>query len=113
MEIIFILVALASALPNTPVTRAVPTDRTASDEADPAQAAPPGRRRVTRKDRAEIVYLYESGLSALAVAELTGGSKTWVLSVMKSEGAAVRPGGAEAGRASSEQRSGLWITTSR
>lgn len=94
---VYFLVALASALPNTPVTRVVPTDRAVSDEAgppaDPPPPAPPGRRRVTRKDRAEIVRLYESGLSALAVAEQAGVSKTSVLNVLKSEGVTVRPWG--------------------
>ena len=82
------MVALASALPNTPVTHAVPTDRPAGDE-----AAPPGRRRVTQKDRAEIVRLYELGLSAVVVAQRTGVSKTCVLNVLRSEGATVRPQG--------------------
>lgn len=90
---IFSLVALASAIPNTPVTREHTTDRSRDRVPEPADPSPPGRRRVTRRDRAEIVRLYESGLAARLVAEQVGVSKGCVLKTLKTEGIAMRPRG--------------------
>ena len=84
---IFILVALASALANTPVALRAPTGRVKRD--GPVK----GRRRVTKRERAEMVRLYESGIAAQAVAEQVQVSKGCVLQTLKDEGVAVRPRG--------------------
>lgn len=93
MGMIFILVALAAAIPNTPVTRERSTDRSPVEDPDPADPSPLGRRRVTRRDQLEIVRLYDSGLSARIVAEQVGVSKAYVLKHLKAERMAMRPRG--------------------
>lgn len=80
-------------MPNTPVTRVRPTGRSSVEDCDPAPPGDPGRRRVTRKDRAEVVRLYELGLPARAVAEQIGMSKGCVLKVLKASGVMMRPQG--------------------
>lgn len=90
------MVALAAAIPNTPVTSERSTGRSPARNPDlvvPSDPSPSGRRRVTRKDQAEIVRLYESGLSCRIVAEQVGVSKAYVLKHLKAAGVQMRPRG--------------------
>lgn len=51
------------------------------------------KRRVTKRDRAEIVRLYTSGMSSRAVADRVGVSKTTVLAALRAAGVPRRPRG--------------------
>lgn len=84
------LVVLASTKPNT---LSIGTKR--SHQRQPAP--PVFRSRITVKLRGDIVELYESGLSAIAVAERLGIGKSTVLKILKQEGSAVRPPGKRIG----------------
>ncbi|QQM51881.1 helix-turn-helix domain-containing protein [Rhodococcus pyridinivorans] len=53
----------------------------------------PFRSRITARTRAEAIELYNSGLSALDVAEQLGVGKSTVLKILKHEGVTVRPRG--------------------
>lgn len=81
-----ILVVLAKTLPNTlSIAQVRPHQR---------RSPRPGlRSRVTLKMREEVTALYESGLSALDVAERLGVSKSTVLSILKQNGSTIRPRG--------------------
>ena len=71
-----------SARSNPPVELRPTTDR---------MEPPAGRRRVLKADKAKIVELYESGLSAIEVAETVGVAKSTVLRVLDGEGVKMRP----------------------
>lgn len=73
------LVALASYTANTPVALRPPAARI-----DDRQQS--GRRRITVRDRARIVELYEQGKSARCVARDVGVSKATVLTTLKRAG---------------------------
>lgn len=81
------LVALASFSANTPVALRPPAARL-----DDRQQS--GRRRITARDRARIVELYEQGRSARYVASAVGVSKATVLTTLKRAGVEMRPVGA-------------------
>lgn len=80
-------VALASYTANTPVALRPPAARI-----DDRQQS--GRRRITARDRARIVELYEQGKSARYVASDVGVSKATVLTTLKRAGVEMRPVGA-------------------
>jgi hypothetical protein len=80
-------VALASYTANTPVALRPPATRI-----DDRQQS--GRRRITARDRARIVELYEQGRSARYVASAVGVSKATVLTTLKRAGVEMRPVGA-------------------
>ncbi len=71
--------ALASYSANTPVALRPPAARI-----DDRQQS--GRRRITARDRARIVELYEQGKSARCVARDVGVSKATVLTTLKRAG---------------------------
>ena len=79
-----LLLVLMGARSNPPVELRPSTDR---------MEPPAGRRRVLKAEKAKIVELYESGLSAIQVAETVGVAKSTVLRVLDSEGAQKRPHG--------------------
>ncbi|WP_203566307.1 helix-turn-helix domain-containing protein [Aestuariimicrobium ganziense] len=81
------LVALASFSANTPVALRPPAARLD----DRRQS---GRRRITARDRAQIVELYEQGKSTRYVADEVGVSKATVLTVLKRANVPMRPVGA-------------------
>jgi hypothetical protein len=81
---------------NTSVALSAPTNRS------PRAPRPEGRRRVTRADRAEMVRLYERGLSAATVALQLSMSKGCVLRNLTIAGVTVRPRG-NPGRAHSSR----------
>lgn len=83
----FKVVALASYTANTPVALRPPATRI-----DDRQQS--GRRRITARDRARIVELYEQGKSARYVASDVGVSKATVLTTLKRAGVEMRPVGA-------------------
>lgn len=80
-------VALASFRSNTPV--ALRPSAARFDERPQA-----GKRRITSKDRREIVRLYQEGRSSRAVAMAVGVSKATVLNTLKQAGVEMRPVGA-------------------
>lgn len=82
-----VIVALASFSANTPVALRPPAARLD----DRRQS---GRRRITARDRAQIVALYEQGKSTRYVADEVGVSKATVLTVLKRANVPMRPVGA-------------------
>lgn len=82
----FHFVALATQIPNTPDSRALPSDR-------PTTTALPRRRRLTRTDRARIVELYREGRSTRWIADEMNLGRTTVLDNLKREGVLMRPPG--------------------
>jgi DNA invertase Pin-like site-specific DNA recombinase len=81
------VVVLASLNLNTQFLRPAPTDRS------PASRSVNRKRRITQRDRDEVVRLYTSGQTALEVAEALGIGKTTVLTILKQAGVEVRPRG--------------------
>lgn len=72
---------------NTPVALRATTGRVKRD------GSAKGRRRVRRTDRAEVIRLYGSGLSSVAVAERMNLSKSGVVGIVRAEGVTIRPQG--------------------
>ena len=61
------------------------------------EVPPPGKRRITEAQRAEVVRLYESGMDLTAISRATGRywiSVEWLLHEAGVRKAKVRPGGA-------------------
>ena len=69
--------------------------RPSTDRMEP----PAARRRVLKADKTKIVELYESGLSAIEVAETVGVAKSTVLRVLDGESVKKRPHGQRYARA--------------
>ena len=80
------LVVLASTKPNTL--------KVVEKSSERRQSAQSGfRSRITLRMQSEVVELYASGLSALAVSEQLHIGKTTVLKILKQQGTVVRPQG--------------------
>lgn len=84
------MVVLTQAKANPRSLRLRPSDRGESDRPKP------GWVRVSKKQRAQAVELYVSGMSAVAVGREVGIGKSTVLEIVRKAGVEVRPWGKRA-----------------